>query len=285
MGMVKFYTANAFTSKPFKGNPAGVVLYAEGLSENTMQQIAIELKCSETAFVTESDIADISIRFFTPIHEVNLCGHATIAAVHTMQEEGYFRASKATIETLAGVIEILYSDNIIWMTQIKPTFFDVNVSQKKVAESLNIQFHEIDEQLPLESVSTGLFSLNVPICSLKTIEKMRPDFEKVKDICRQVNAGAIFPFTFETLHETSFVHCRCFAPLYGVNEDPVTGTANGALGAYLKKHRQLRSTTYEAEQGWEINRDGLVYVDTKDSIKVGGKACTVIKGYIDVERH
>lgn len=283
MGTVTFYIVNAFTTQPFKGNSAGVVLNAEGLSERTMQRIAAELKCSETAFVTESNLADVGIRFFTPLREVDLCGHATIAAFHTMREEGYLRTLKTTMETLAGVMKILHTDNMTWMTQAIPTFLDVDIDIKKVAEALGVHLNEIDKRLPMESVSTGLFSLNVPICSLATMEKMHPNFEKVKTICQQAHAGAIFPFTFETLDATCLIHSRCFAPLYGINEDPVTGTANGALGAYLKKHRQLRSDVYQAEQGWEIGRDGIVYVDTKDAITVGGKAHVVIKGSIDIE--
>jgi len=95
--------------------------------------------------------------------------------------------------------------------------------------------------------------------------------------------GSIFAFTFETLNEDSFVHARCFAPLYGINEDPVTGTANGALGAYLKKHGLLKSMIYKSEQGYEIGRDGTVFVDVSgDKVKVGGKAYIALQGEVNL---
>ncbi|RLF44652.1 MAG: hypothetical protein DRN17_04075, partial [Thermoplasmata archaeon] len=83
--------------------------------------------------------------------------------------------------------------------------------------------------------------------------------------------------------EDSFVHARCFAPLYGINEDPVTGTANGALGAYLKKHGLLKSMIYKSEQGYEIGRDGTVFVDVSgDKVKVGGKAYIALQGEVNL---
>jgi len=276
-----FYIVNAFTDKPFKGNPAGVVLEGDRLNEKDMQKIASELKCSETAFVMESNKADFNVRFFSPLKEVELCGHATIATFYTMEELGFVRDKHLAMETKAGILDIEIREELVFMEQAMPVFKDGGISKEDAADALGIKAGEIGD-LPIEAVSTGLFSLNVPIRDIETMEKMKPDFEKVKELCKRSGVGSIFPFTFETLNEDSFVHARCFAPLYGVNEDPVTGTANGALGAYLKKHSLLKSMSYKSEQGYEMGKDGIVFVDASgDRIKVGGKAYIALQGKVD----
>ncbi len=282
MAKIPFYLTNAFTKNPFEGNPAGVVLDADDMEKEKMQKISAEIKASETAFVMESDKADHKIRFFSPKREVSLCGHATIASFHTMMEEGMIRGEKFRVETMAGMINVYFIHDIIFMEQKPAVFRGIKVGKEEVARALGIKEGEIAEY-PVEAVSTGLFSLNVPINSIEAMEKMKPDFEKIKDVCRKTSTGAIFAFTFETLDPRCYVHARCFAPLYGVNEDPVTGTANGALGAYLKKHKLLEKNPYRAEQGVEMGRKGIVMVDVRERVRVGGEACIVLRGKIETQ--
>lgn len=281
--MVKlpFYITNAFTTNPFEGNPAGVVLNADEIEKEKMQKIAAEIKASETAFVMESDKADYKIRFFSPKKEVSLCGHATIASFHTMMEEGIIRGKKFMVETMAGIINVYFMHNLIFMEQRPAVFRETEVEREIIAKALGIKEEEIAEY-PIEGVSTGLFSLKVPINDLRAMEKMQPDFEKIKKVCSETSTGAIFAFTFETVEPQCYVHARCFAPLYGVNEDPVTGTANGALGVYLKKHKLLERNPYRAEQGIEMGRKGIVMVDVGEKVRIGGEACIVISGKIEI---
>jgi len=279
---IPFYVVNAFTDRPFKGNPAGVVLDADDLDERAMQDIAAELKCSETAFVMESRQADLRVRFFSPAKEVDLCGHATIAAFHAMTEMGFIRKNKLTMETKAGVLGVEIRDEGVFMEQSNPVFREVNIDRREIADALNVDESDLSD-LPVEAVSTGLFSLNVPVKHLKTMREMKPDFDRVGKVCEKSGVGSLFAFTFETLSEDCFVHTRCFAPLYGVNEDPVTGTANGALGAYLKKHELLENDVYKSEQGYEIGKEGTVVVDVSgDMVKVGGKAYIAMQGTLEV---
>lgn len=278
---VPFYIANAFTNKPFKGNPAGVVLEADLLNEKQMQRIAADLKCSETAFLMKSEKADYKLRYFTPIREVDLCGHATIATFYTMFKEGRLKEKEIKVETKAGIIGIEIEDKI-YMEQLEPVFKEVEINKEEIAESLGIEENKI-EDLPIEAVSTGLFSLNVPIKDLETMQKMKPKFNKIKEICLKLGVGSFFAFTFETIDKSCFIHARCFTPLYGVNEDPVTGTANAALAAYLKKNDLLEKNEYKAEQGYEVGREGTVWVKINDKIKIGGEAYIVMKGKIEIE--
>jgi len=274
-----FYIVASFTTSPLKGNPAGVILNADVLSNEEMQRIASELQCSETAFVFKSERADYKLRYFSPLKEVDLCGHATIATFHVMMNEGLIRDGCFKVETKAGMIGIEIKEGRPYMEQMKPVFKEIHTKKEEIAKSLGIDERDIAD-LPIEASSTGLFSLNIPIRTLDAMKRMQPDFEKIKEICLAEGIGSFFLFTFETIRQDCFIHARCFAPLYGVNEDPVTGTANGACAAYLKKHDLLKSKCYKAEQGCEIGRDGIVYVEVNDRIKVGGDACIVMKGKI-----
>jgi PhzF family phenazine biosynthesis protein len=104
--MVRVFHYDAFSSKPNKGNPAGVVLDADGLTEKEMQDIALKVGFNETSFPMESDIADLRIRYFTPGHEMNLCGHATMAAIHALKTRGLLDKDELMIETGAGILPI-----------------------------------------------------------------------------------------------------------------------------------------------------------------------------------
>jgi len=275
---VPFFVVNAFTDRAFMGNPAGVVPDATPLDEEQMQLLAAELKCSETAFVLPSSRAHYRIRFFTPLREVDLCGHATVAAFSVLRRQGSVSQGQVTMETGAGVLPIHIRGEQVFMEQAAPRFKEAPVAPEEVAQALRISPHEMDRH-PLESVSTGLWSLPVPVARRRTLENMRPDFDAVAEVCRRCEVGALFVFTLDTLYPDCLVHARCFAPLYGVQEDPVTGTANGALGAYLHRHGLLERNPYTAEQGYEMGRGGLVTVEVApEKVRVGGGAYVARQG-------
>ena len=132
---------------------------------------------------------------------------------------------------------------------------------------------KIDESLPKQSVSTGLFTLPICIKSFEILKSVKPNFKKIKKICEKFNLGSFHLFTFQTLESRSVYHARNFAPLYGVNEDPVTGTANGAVCGYLLSNKIIHESKLICEQGDIIDRPGRVFVEiNKDSLQVGGKA-------------
>jgi PhzF family phenazine biosynthesis protein len=277
-----FFLANAFTKQPFKGNLAGVVLEAHDLNENIMQHIAAELRCSETAFIVRSENATLTLKFFSPLMEVDLCGHATIATLYSLMKSNILRQNQVMIQTNAGFFPVDISGDMVFMTQAKPVFRQANISTKEIADALRIKENAVDN-LPIESVSTGLFSLIVPISNLDTMRNMDPDFAAVAQLCKKRAVGSLFAFTFDTIIPECFTHARCFAPLYGVNEDPVTGTANGALGAYLKKHGLLATKIFKSEQGFEMGREGVVTVDvSKTAVQVGGTAYITLSGELRV---
>jgi len=273
---------NAFTDSIDGGNPAGVVINSPSLTNNQMAFISKKLKVSETAFVFSSKKADYKNIFFTPEMEVDLCGHATIATFFTMAQEGLLNVKNnmvVTQETKAGILPVYIEytcDGIlgkVMMGQNKAILKDIYLDTFKIADSLKIPKEEIDDTIPNQIASTGLFTLPICINSFKTLKLIKPDFEKIKRICRELNVGSFHLFTFDTLDSKTLYHARNFPPIYGVNEDPVTGTANGAVCSYLVKNNIVKGNNFICEQGDIMGRPGRVFVQIiKENVRVGGRA-------------
>ena len=285
---IKVKKVNAFTDSPKGGNPAGVLLDSPDLSDKHMANISKELQVSETAFVFPSDKADYKVRFFSPDIEVDLCGHATIATFFTMASEGKLQKNTATQETKAGVftVDIEFDGNKVqrvMMFQGKPVLKDIYLDIFELAKSLNMEVNHIDSSLPLQKASTGLFTLPVCIKSYEILKSIKPDFEKVKNLCKKLDVGSFHLFTFDTLESESLYHARNFAPIYGINEDPATGTANGAVCSYLLKNNIIQNNKMICEQGDIIGRSGRVFIEIEnDIVKVGGKAKIIEEKEIEV---
>ena len=283
---------NAFTEEVDGGNPAGVALDSPELTDKQMAFISKKLKVSETAFIYPSKNADFKNIFFTPEVEVDLCGHATIASFFTMAKLGRIKGDKkitVTQETKAGVlpVDIDFSDDgvveRVMMHQSKPILKDIFLDISEIADSLRISPDEIDDSLPKQIVSTGLFTLPICIKSFDILKNITPDFEQIKQICTKMGVGSFHVFTFDTIEPTSVYHARNFPPLYGVNEDPVTGTANGAVCSYLFKNNIVDGNKFICEQGDIIGRPGRVFVEIdRDEVKVGGKAKIVDETEIEL---
>ncbi len=290
--MVEVFKVNAFSESMYGGNPAGVVVDSPTLNDEQMKQISQELCVSETAFVFPSRVADFDVRFFSPTVEVDLCGHATIAAFFTMASEGRLVKRKNTVftqRTKAGVlpVSVFYANDMqidrVMMTQRKPIYKNIYLNISSIADSLRVDINEINDSLPHQIVSTGLFTLPICFKSLEVLKDIQPDFGKIADLCRKMHVGSFHVFSFETIDPQSTYHARNFAPLYGINEDPVTGTANGAVSRYLLKNHLIKKNNLICEQGDFIGRPGRVFVEIHDEqVKVGGKAKIVEKRDIEV---
>ncbi len=279
---VKVLKVNAFTDRIDGGNPAGVYLDSSILSDKQMTEVSKLLKVSETAFVYPSDNAEYKVRFFSPKVEVALCGHATIATFFTMCLKGLIKNKENRVcvkqETKAGILPVyLYFKNElikkVMMEQSNLVLKDVDYDISKISEALNIDADEIDTYLPLQKVSTGLFTLPICISNFDTLKDMKPDFDKVKKVCSKIDVGSFHVFTFDTIENDSLYHARCFAPVYGINEDPVTGTANGAVCSYLVKNNIVEGNKFICEQGDTIGRRGRLNVNIEEGkTLVGGEA-------------
>lgn len=280
---VKVYTLNSFAKITNGGNPAGVVLDSEELSEGDMQKIAASLNYSETAFVQKSQKADYKLRFFTPNREVDLCGHATVAAFFLMASKGMIGFGDYTQETKAGILNVENrKDNKIFMDQTLPKFYEI-IEKREIAQSLNISEDIIMSNLPVQVVSTGLKDIFIPISSLKELELIRPDLDKVAEVSRKYGATGYHLFTLETKY-ASTVNCRNFAPLYDIPEEAATGTSSGALSCYLFKNGIVTEKAAENlifEQGYSMGRPSEIRASLSIKngeiirVKVGGSASDI----------
>ncbi|MFP8954477.1 PhzF family phenazine biosynthesis protein [Natrialbaceae archaeon A-arb3/5] len=278
---------DAFTDEPCAGNPAGVVPNADGLSTSQMQAIANELAVSETAFLLESADADRVIRYFTPTQEVDLCGHATIGSFAHLADEG-LEPGTTTLETNIGVLEIeVDEDGTVWMTQDAPEIREADVGYDRVADALGVEQAALEgasDDIPLAVASTGLPFLIAPITYLSDLGDADPDLSAVEALTADVGATGVYLFTFDALEADSTLHGRMFAPGAGVPEDPVTGTASGAVGAYLDRFGAFDDDLPEElrlEQGHYVDRPGIVRVRT-DPVRVGGRGVTTLDGSLVV---
>ena len=279
---------DAFTDDPLTGNPAGLVPDAEGLDTDQMQAIARELNASETAFLTPGDEADRRIRYFTPETEVDLCGHATIASHAFLHAEGRIDAGTHTLATDAGVLDVdVGEDGTVWMTQAPPEVNEADVSREEAAAALGIDLDALEDvggDLPIARATTGLPFLVVPVGFLEPLGEAAPDMAAVESLCEDAGTTGVYAFTFDAIDPEATLHGRMFAPGAGVPEDPVTGTASGAVGAYLRRFEAFDALPEEMlfEQGHFVDRPGRVRVRAREEIRVGGRAVVSMDGELSV---
>jgi len=283
------FLVDAFTDEPLTGNAAGVVPEADRLDAEQMQAIAAELGASETAFFHPSGEADRRIRYFTPETEVDLCGHATVASHALLAEREEIEAGTHSLETNVGVLEIeVESDGTVWMTQDRPEVTRVDVAYERVADALGVDvaaLEDVGADLPLARATTGLPFLVVPVNFLEHLSGMDPDMAAIEALSKELDTAGVYAFTFDALDMDSTLHGRMFAPKAGVPEDPVTGTASGATGAYLREVEAFDGEFPEEmvfEQGHFVDRPGHVRVRVAAEVRVGGRAVTALDGSLVV---
>jgi len=290
---IQVWRVNAFTTRRFTGNPAGVVPEADGLSDQMMLAIAGELNdISETVFICrpECEGADIRLRFFTSTTEVDLCGHATISALFTLawlnriSDRSNSRIIRA--ETRAGVLELgmqFEDGKPAWasMEQLAPQLHEAPGADQ-VPGILGLPASALSDQLPIGCASTGLWACFVPLKNLSFLQQVQIDSERIEQIWPD-NPGftGVYPFVLIDKHTTQG---RFFSPpKYGIPEDPVTGTACGALAAWLLAQGWLaENDELLARQGFEMGRGGQVRVrrNTNGKMLIQGQAVAVLRGEI-----
>lgn len=270
--MVDVYVAVAFSKDAKGGNKAGVVLGRSELTSVQKAAIAKEMGYSETAFVLDSDKADFKLQYFTPTEEVPLCGHATIAAFSTLKLLNMLDKPDCTIETEAGILNIhIKDDGLILMEQNRPAYLEVLDSDIFTG---CIERNFIDHRFPIQIVSTGLNDVMLPVDSVEHLEQLSPDFEMIANMSKEKEVVGVHAFTMMKESDVTAI-CRNFAPLYGIDEESATGTANCALACYLFKYYKQQSQ-YVFEQGHNMGDISRIVVNLSyhenviDSVFVGG---------------
>ncbi|MCP3763843.1 PhzF family phenazine biosynthesis isomerase [Domibacillus sp. A3M-37] len=275
MGKIDVFHYDAFTTSPGKGNPAGIVLGGQDLTEENMQKIAAEVGFNECAFPIPSDAADIRIRYFTPGHEMPLCGHATMASMAALLKQKKLPEKEMyTIETAAGILSVHVTKEKqhyqIRMEHAKPEFVLFHGSKEKLAASIGIETGDIDPAYPIAYGSTGTWTLCIPISNVAAFHKMKPDNSQFPGILQEMPKASVHPFSLTAVAPDADMHARHFSsPYSGTLEDAVTGTGSGVMGAYYATYVEPgKKENYSVivEQGQEMGKDGRVLVQIQNEL-------------------
>ncbi len=293
MGSYRFVTLDAFTSTPFAGNPCAVIPEAAGLTDDEMQKIARETNAPETAFIFPSEQADFRVRYYTPRSEIPFAGHPTIATVFLLAQEGRVPlvepVTRLTLEFNIGVlpVEVQVSGGrpvMATMTQQLPTFGKI-VSTEETAACFGVPLAGLRGGCPVQVVSTGTPFLMVPVANRQVLERLRMDSERLAALLADAGVSAAYVFSLGGYGPLADTHARLMDPK-NPGEDPFTGSAAGAMGAYLVQYALRPAGPMHAEQGHFVDRPGLGVVDVTQengritAVRVSGPAVKVMEGQI-----
>ncbi len=269
---IQFHQVDAFTREPFTGNPTGVVLNADALSEAQMLAIARELNNAETAFILAPDADDHTIRarFFTPRSEAGFVGHATVAAQYVLsrrQEAPRWQRQKSK----AGIVDIEVrgndEDRRIAIRRSPPAIGrEINDRERlAVLDALALASESLDPRLPLRIVGSAGARLLIGVRGPEPLKHLKPDLARLTTLSAQIGAAGYFVFTVKSNAADHLTESRMFCPALGIAEDPVSGNAHGLLGAYLAQLGLLARSGDRARftgvQGHSLHRPGRVEVE------------------------
>ncbi len=302
MRRYEFYQADVFTEVIFGGNPVVVFPSAEGLSDQEMQQIARETNMTETVFVfpPTKPKADVKLRFFSPSTELPYSAHPSVGAHVVLAHLGFYEINgpltRVFQQLKIGMLPvdlITNADGVtdrVVLTQDEARHGAIYEDIEMMAAALGLDSSMIDLTFPMQVYSTGLPSLIVPIASLEALNSIEIDPAAFRNICKSMSVTNGQVFTTETLDNAHHVHARNFAPLVGIHEDPASGSAGGALGAYLLgkgvfDYEEAFSTThFVIEQGYSMHRPSLIEVEVDvvegviTEVRVGGQGVIALEG-------
>lgn len=282
---MKVYVMDSFSDRIFGGNQAGVVLADKALEPAVMQQVAAELKQSETAFVWQTEEGN-RLRYFTPAGEVDLCGHATVAVFALLRRLGRIEDGTHKALTRAGALEIEVSGETVWMDMAPPKTLGIlpEESWEELYGAYGLTLEDRPADLPPEIVSTGLADIMMPVRDHETLLRAVQDERTVTELSRRFDVTGVHMFC---LGEEA-VYCSNFAPLYDIPEECATGTSNGALTYYLYERSLVEPERENLFlQGEHMERPSrilsrLTVQDGAVRVRIGGQAVMSLAGEMDL---
>lgn len=291
---IQIHQIDAFTRTPFTGNPAGVVLSADTLSDAEMLAIARELNNADTAFILTRDAEDhdMRARFFTPRMEAGFVGHATVAA-HFVLSRRRGAAERLRQKSKAGIVDIEIrgegEERRIAVRQKRPPIGrELNDRERlAVLDALALATDEVDTRFPMRIAGSGSTRLMIGVHGPEHLKHLKPDPARLTTLSAQLGAAGYFVFTLATERDDHLVESRMFCPALGIAEDPVSGNAHGLLGVYLAEHEQLKldrpRVTFSGVQGQHLHRPGRVDVELEvngnaiDAVWIIGQAVSIFE--------
>ncbi len=295
---VQVHQVDAFTREPFTGNPTGVVLNADVLSEAQMLAIARELNNAETAFMLAPDADDHTVRarFFTPRSEAGFVGHATIAAQYVLSrrhEAPRWQRQKSK----AGIvdIEVRGSDEdrrIAIRRSPPPIGRELNDRERlAVLDALALASESLDTRIPPRIVGAAGTRLLIGVRGPDPLKQLKPDLARLTTLSAQIGAAGYFVFTLVSNPTDHLTEARMFCPALGIAEDPVSGNAHGLLGAYLARlgllGRDGERARFCGVQGFSLHRPGRVEVELEFAggelagVWISGQAVSIFQTEIE----
>lgn len=288
MASIPIKTVDVFTSIPFKGNPVAVVLDATSLSTDQMQQIASWTNLSETTFIVPATAAgaDYHVRIFTPGAELPFAGHPTIGTAHALLEAGMIEAKAGGLvqQCAAGLIKLQVShasDGQRWISFDLPEakFTALDADQARELEA--ILGTPLDAERPPCLVDVGARWVVAQLSCAQAVLATKPDLQRMKLQDGKGRHTGVVIFGKHAQPAPAGIEVRAFAPAHGVNEDPVCGSGNGSVAAYIRQTGQTADfgNTLLATQGAAVGRAGQLRLTiSENAIRVGGNAITCVDG-------
>ncbi len=291
-----FMQVDAFTEVALGGNPCAVFFDTDDLDDQTMLAITREMNLSESSFVKSSTIADFRVRYFTPMGEIPLAGHPTIATTYALVDSGRLKLTGEIthihLELQVGPIPVeIQSENgqvkNITMTQKKPKFLQV-YEPEDILEVFGLSQDDLLPDVPVQTVSTGTPQLMVCVKDLNVLKKLNPNSKAYQELHNQSDWFSSHFFCLEGLSPAGNTFARHLSPPPDIFEDPFTGSATGGMGAFLWHYGLLAEPIFIAEQGHWMHRPGQAKVEVVGSreeiktVKVGGPAITVLRGELEI---
>lgn len=290
MSTIPFKQVDIFTNVKFRGNPVAVVMRADGLTTEQMQQIANWTNLSETTFVlppTDAH-ADYRVRIFTPGAELPFAGHPTIGTAHALLEAGLITARNGTLvqECEAGLVKLEVARD-----QNGEQWIAFDLPQPKVTPLTDTQVNDLENILggPLCRefapclIDVGARWIVAQLPSAQAVLANQPDLHRMKAQDTKARATGVVIFGEHAPGANARIEVRAYAPAHGISEDPVCGSGNGSVGAFIRHTGQTGyfGSAFLASQGAVLGRAGLLRLAvSQERIQVGGAAITCIDGQL-----
>jgi PhzF family phenazine biosynthesis protein len=295
---IRIFQVDAFTTERFTGNPAGVVLDADSLTDAEMLAIARELNNADTAFVLKPDGPDheLRVRFFTPRTEASFVGHATVATHFVLSRDGAIEAGRngrVRQRQKSGTVDIEVrgegdARRIAVRQSAPPLGRQLNDRERlAVLDSLALSTGDIDTRCPLRIVGGAGTRLMIGVRSTEQLKQLKPDYSRLTTLSAQLGAAGFFVFTLSHAIAGCLTESRMFCPALGIPEDPVSGNAHGLLGAYLAEQGLLPHSgalaRFTGAQGHHVHRAGRIDVELEftegklDGVWIVGQAVQIFE--------
>tara|TARA_Y100000590_G_scaffold463928_1_gene631978 strand:+ start:5311 stop:6204 length:894 start_codon:yes stop_codon:yes gene_type:complete len=288
-----FSVYDCFTKYSFGGNVGAIVWNANNLNKDQMQNIAKEFNAPVTGYVIKEQGNIVTVRFFMPTSEINMCGHVTIGLFTDLSMRKINYSQKYKLKVPSGDIEVCVKKNennipTVMFSIDVPLSIKINLDLLEIAEALQVSISDINSSIPVEAYDSGIKHLFINLIDEEKLKTLSPNFEYLKDISRKIGIQTIACFTFKESELLKKIKIRDFCPILGVNETPASGTTNAALTAYLLNNDLItkHSQTIIAEQGNEIGRPSKIFTELEvdndliTNLKIGGNAILSYSGNV-----